>query len=113
MGRAAHLRPAGSAQSGRSTTQPPASRAFRSSSVRTGTPAAAALAAFEPGLSPTITAAVFFETLSETFAPSGARSASFAACSAGERLERARDHVLRAGQAALLRQVALASASVA
>ena len=51
--------------------------ATRSASPRIGTPSASAFAAFEPGLSPTITPVVFFETLSDTFAPS-ASSAAFA-----------------------------------
>ena len=54
----------------------PASNACRSASPRIGTPAFSAFAAFEPGLSPTMTPVVFFETESETFAP----SASSAAC---------------------------------
>ena len=53
------------------------SRARSSASPRIGTPAFSAFAAFEPGLSPTITPVVFFETESETFAPS-ASSAAFA-----------------------------------
>ena len=46
-------------------------------SSSTGTPAFSAFAGFEPGLSPTITPVVFFDTESETFAPS-ASSAAFA-----------------------------------
>ena len=68
------------------------SRACRSASPRIGTPAFSAFAAFEPGLSPTITPVVFFETESETLAPS-ASSAAFA-CSRLNALERAGDHVL-------------------
>ena len=44
--------------------------------MRSGTPAFCAFATFEPGLSPTITPVVFFETLSETFAPSASSAAS-------------------------------------
>ena len=58
-------------------SRPSASSACRSASPRIGTPAFSALAAFEPGLSPTMTPVVFFETESETFAPS-ASSAAFA-----------------------------------
>ena len=47
-----------------------------------------------PGSSPTITPVVFFETLSETFAPSASSAAR--RLLARERLERAGDHVLRA-----------------
>ena len=79
--------------------------AFRSSSLRIATPAACAFAAFDPGLSPTITPVVFFETESETFAPS-ASSASFAS-SRVNALERARQHVLAAGQRPLDSTVAL------
>ena len=50
-------------------------RAFSSGSPSIGTPAFSAFAAFEPGLSPTITPVVFFETESETFAPSASRAA--------------------------------------
>ena len=45
--------------------------------MRSGTPAFCAFATFEPGLSPTKTPVVFFETESETLAPS-ASSAAFA-----------------------------------
>ena len=58
-------------------TGSPASSARRSASPRIGTPAFSAFAAFEPGLSPTMTPVVFFETESETLAPS-ASSAAFA-----------------------------------
>ena len=44
--------------------------------MSTGTPLAAALEILEaPGLSPAITPVVFFETLSETFAPSSSSAA--------------------------------------
>ena len=44
--------------------------------MRSGTPAASALRNFEaPGLSPTKTPVVFFETPSETFAPSASSAA--------------------------------------
>ena len=51
------------------------SSSTRSASARIGTPAFWAFCAFEPGLSPTITPAVFFETESETFAPRASRAA--------------------------------------
>ena len=51
------------------------SSSTRSASARIGTPAFWAFCAFEPGLSPTITPAVFFETESETFAPRASSAA--------------------------------------
>ena len=74
-----------------------ASSAASSASVRSGTPAFSAFATLVPGLSPTKTAVVFFETLSETFAPSASSAAR--ACSRENRLERPGDHVLPAASA--------------
>ncbi len=51
------------------------SSARRPASSRIGTPSFSAFAALEPGLSPTITAVVFFETESATLAPSASRAA--------------------------------------
>ena len=68
--------------------------ACSSASSSSGTPAFSAFATFEPGLSPTTTPVVFFETLSETFAPSASSAAR--ASLARHRLERAGDHVLGA-----------------
>ena len=67
-----------------------------------------AFASFEPGLSPTITPAVFFETESETLAPS-ASSASFTSL-ARECLERPGDDVLLARERPLDRPLRLAGA---
>ena len=74
--------------------------------MRSGTPAFCALATFEPGFSPTMTPVVFFETLSETLAPSDLERGLRLV--AREALERARDHVLAARQRPLDRPLLLA-----